>query len=109
MNFNIFIKPNTDLSSAKVYRMVASGSNNKLAMLIGVVSKDCDKTINHYLQHASVEVIEAPVHLPNAKPTMSGIDLIIKEKKTAPYYEIANRLKQSFLEHLLVEETKLRQ
>lgn len=108
MDFNIFIKANTDLSSAKVYRMVASGSNNKLAMLIGVVSSDCEKTIGHYLSHASVEVLEAPRYLPDAKPTMSGIDLIIKEKKTAPYYEIANRLKQSFLEHLLVDETKMR-
>lgn len=99
---------NVDFDKTKLFRFVASGSNNKLAMLVGVESSDCEKTLGHYLSHASVNIIEAPRALPNASSRMSGIDLFIKEKKAAPYYEICNRLKQNFFEHMLLDETKLR-
>ncbi|MDX1973771.1 MAG: hypothetical protein SFY68_14665 [Candidatus Sumerlaeia bacterium] len=97
-----------DLSTAKLYKLVASGANNKLALLVGVISSDPEKTLQHYLQHASVQVIEQPTYLPDASPNMSGIDLFIKERKDAPFYAIVNRLKQHFLEGYLLEDTKLR-
>lgn len=97
-----------ELEKAKVYKFVASGSNNKLAMLVGVISSDPEKTLEHYLKHASVVVVEDPKLLPDRDPLKPGIDLYLGERSDKPFYSVLNRMKQSFFEGILTEDTKLR-
>jgi hypothetical protein len=86
-----------------VYRIVVSGVNNKLSLLVAVDSSDPAATLKHYMDHAAIKVLEAPVLIPNRDLKKPGIDFILREKDKAPYYEIVNRLRLSKLDLILLD------
>ncbi len=88
----------------EVYRVVASGVNNKLSLLLAVDSSEPAKTLRHYLDHAAINVIEQPVLIPDRDLKKAGIDFILREKAKAPYYEIVNRLRLSKLDLILIDD-----
>jgi hypothetical protein len=88
-----------------VYRVVASGKNNKLSLLMAVDSDNPLETLQHYLDHAAVNVVEQPVLIPNRDFTKPGIDFILRDKATAPHYEIVNRLRLSKLDLILIDDS----
>ncbi len=90
------------LTKATVYRVVATGGQNKLGQLIAVVSPNPGETINMWLKHASVGTIEDPVLVPNLDGTAPGIDHIIQATDKSPYYTVVNRLEQSSFERILI-------
>ncbi len=88
-------------TSGTVYKLVATGGMNHLALLVGVDSSDPQKTIEDFLRHAAVTVNEAPTEVPTLAIDSPKLDLIIRAIDRAPGYEVLNRLKQSPLEGLL--------
>ncbi len=88
-----------------VYRVVASGDNNKLSLLLAVDSANPLETLRHYLDHAAVDVVEQPVLIPNRDLAKPGIDFILSQKATAPHYEIVNRLRLSKLDLILLDDS----
>ncbi len=91
-----------DLTKATVYRVVATGGQNKLAQLIAILSSNPGETLNMWLRHASVAVVEEPKLLPGLDGTAQGIDHILRSIDKPPYYTLVNRLEQSPFERLLV-------
>lgn len=86
-----------------VWKFVATGKNNKLALLVAVHSTEPQVTLQHYLKNAAVEVLEQPTQIPGRDPNKPGIDLIIKQIDKAPYFQIGNHLKLSFLDLVIVD------
>lgn len=87
-----------------VWKFVATGKNNKLSLLVAVHSDQPQVTLQHYLKNAAVEVLEQPTELPGRDPEKPGIDLIIKSIEKAPYFQIGNHLKLSFLDLVLIDK-----
>lgn len=86
-----------------VWKFVATGKNNKLSLLVAVQSTQPQVTLQHYLRNAAVEVLEQPTEIPGRDPAKPGIDLIIKEIAKAPFFQIGNPLKLSFLDLVLID------
>ena len=86
-----------------VWKFVATGKNNKLSLLVAVQSTQPQVTLQNYLKNAAVEVLEQPTELPGRDPEKPGIDLLIKQIPKAPFFQIGNRLKISFLDLVLLD------
>lgn len=78
--------------SAKVYKTVVSGGNNKLALLVAVFSPKPEETLKAYLDHACVKVIEEPAEVQGIEPDSQKLDFRLAHRPDPPHYAVLNDL-----------------
>jgi hypothetical protein len=89
------------MENGSVYKVVASGGQNKLAQLIGVLSPNPEETLRKWLEHSSVHIVEEPALVPGMKAADPGVDHVLRAISKKPGFTLVNRLEQSPFERML--------
>ena len=90
------------LEDGKVFRILVSGGNNHLAMLIGVLSRDPLDTLQKYMKRSSAVIEGEPVEVNSLTPADKGVDLVIEAIDKEPGYAVRNLKKIHWLDKTLV-------
>ena len=86
----------------QVYRVVVNSGTCNLALLLAVFSSRPEETMEKYFRRTAVSVTEEPRLVETKKPSDKGVDIFIVESNREPGFEIANRLKLSKFDRVLI-------